>query len=284
MGKRVSASGKEKKDNPRRRFAEELFNARELYPPGRMTQTELAQRTRTSKSTISRLESTDCPIPSELPELFDQVFGTGRVFTDLYEECTDASRPAVFRHRLALERKAKAIWEWDTGLVPGLLQTPGYADALFRKGYPRGSEAEIAALVQKRIKRQEIFRSAMPPDLRVIICESVLMRRVGDNQVMHGQLASLLKHVDRPTTRVRVVPLAAGAHRLIGAPISVLILSNQATVVYVEAFNTAAIIKEAEPVRVGTSAFTDLMGEALTAQQSTELITTYMEKLWTTDT
>lgn len=266
-------------ENPRRRFAEELRSARELHPNGPMSQTELARLTRTSKSTISRLESGDTPIPPELPRLLDQVFLTDGKFKELYEACAAASFPELYRRRMRLERQAVAIWEWSLAVVPGLLQTGGYARAVLQKGDPRASETEIAASVSKRLARQDVLRGAAPPDLRVVLCESVLMRRVGGREAMRDQLAALLTHGEHPTTRLHVLPLDAEAHLLIDGSVSFLTLQNHVTLVCVEAYRTAGIIEEPEHVRAAVRAYDDLMGEALSARESANVITEYMEKL-----
>ncbi|MEV3873728.1 helix-turn-helix transcriptional regulator [Streptomyces sp. NPDC049906] len=273
-------SSDEEQDHPRRRFAEELRSARELHEDGPLTQTELAKRTRTSKSTISRLETTDCPIPPELPELFDQVFATNGKFKALYEACIAADFPAVYRRRMELELQADSIWEWSSSVVPGLLQTAPYAGVLLGKGSPRATKEEIAASVRKRLARQKILRSSAPPDLRVILCESVLMRLIGGREVMREQLGTLLDQHNTPTTHVRILPIGAEAHLLLDSSASFITLPNRRTpVICVEAYYTAGIIEDPERVKAAVRAYTDLMGEALSAKQSADLIVKYMEKL-----
>jgi hypothetical protein len=207
------------------------------------------------------------------------VFGTEGLFTGLYEEIVAADFPAIYQRRMAAERRAEAIWEWSPTIVPGLLQTAGYARALLLKGRPRATSEEIEGEVRKRLARQDLLQAPVPPDLRVVLCESVLMRRVGGADVMREQLMALLDHGKRPTTRLRILPLDAEAHLLIDWPASFLTLPNHVTWVCGEAYRTAGIVEEPEQVRAAVRAYTDLMGEALPAPQSADLITEYMEKL-----
>ncbi|GAA3381913.1 helix-turn-helix transcriptional regulator [Streptomyces racemochromogenes] len=265
--------------DPRRRFAEELKSARELYPERRLTQTNAARLARTSKSTISRMESGEGPIPPELPAVLDQVFETDGLFKRLYEETVAQSFPAIYQRRMELERKAIAICEWSQNVVPGLLQTADYARAILCKGDPRADEAEIMKGVRARLTRQEILRGAAPPQLRVVLCESVLRRHLGQRQAMRGQLAALLTHAERPTTGIRVLPLDAEAHFLLTGSASFLTAPNHVTVVCVEAHRTIGILEEPEHVRAAQRAFEDLMGEALPARRSADLIRDQMEKL-----
>lgn len=265
--------------DPRRAFGEALRNARELYPECRMTQSDLARRAKTSKSTISRLERGVPPIPSNLPAVFDQIFGTDGLFKRLYEEVAAQSFPALFRRRMALEREAIAIWEWSPTVIPGLLQTAAYARALFRAGDPRASEQEISTSVRARLARQDLLRSAAPPSLRVALCESVIRRRIGGADVMREQLASLLNHAERPTTRLQILPLDAEPHLLIDWPVTFLTAPNHVTLVCVENYRTAGIIDEPERVRAATRAYDEVTSEALSARESAALLREQMETL-----
>ncbi|MCX5378709.1 helix-turn-helix transcriptional regulator [Streptomyces sp. NBC_00091] len=265
--------------DPRRRFAEELKSARELYPERRLTQTDTARLARTSKSTVSRLESGEGPIPPELPAVLDQIFKTDGLFKQLYEEAVAQSFPAMHRRRMKLERKAIAIWEWSQHVVPGLLQTSDYARAILCKGDPRASEAEITKAVRARLTRQDILRGAAPPEVRVVLCESVLHRHLGHRDVMRGQLSALLTHMEHPTIGIRVLPLDAEAHLMITSSASFLTAPSHMTVVCVEAYRSSEIIEDLEHVRAAQRAFEDLMGEALPARRSADLIRQQMEKL-----
>ncbi len=163
-------------DDPRREFAEECRSARELHNPAPLTQAHLARLVRTSKSTISRVETCQARIPPELPPLLDEVFATDGKFKRLYEAAVAASFPSVYRRRMAMERVAVAIREWSPTLVPGLFQTADYARYLFEGGYPRASAREVSTLVNDRMARKALFDGDMPPDVRVVLCESVLRR------------------------------------------------------------------------------------------------------------
>ncbi|WP_369205154.1 Scr1 family TA system antitoxin-like transcriptional regulator [Streptomyces sp. PU-14G] len=265
--------------DPRRQFAEECRSARELYEGGPLTQTQLARMVRTSKSTISRVENCVGPVPAGLPPLLDQVFGTDGLFKRLYEEITAHAFPERYRRRIELETRAISISEWSPTVVPGLLQTPDYARALFREGNSRASEAELASRVSNRIARQEILANSTPPDFSVIVCESVIRRRVGSREVMQEQLSALLKHGTRPTTVLQVLPLDAGTHGLMDGPMSVLATSDGATVVYTEGIRSGAIIEEPADVRHLSRSYDVLTATALSRDASAQMIRKHMEAL-----
>jgi hypothetical protein len=59
-------------------------------------------------------------------------------------------------------------------LIPGPLQTPDYARALFKAWRSAGSAEELDQLVSARIERQAIFEQPKPPSLWAVIDEGVL--------------------------------------------------------------------------------------------------------------
>ncbi|MCS0635866.1 helix-turn-helix transcriptional regulator [Streptomyces sp. LP05-1] len=269
----------ERVDDPLMAFAERLKQDRELYPERRLTQADVARMVHMSSSTISRVESGRYPIPDGLPALLDRIFNTDGVYKRLYEASVAASFPVLFQRRMLLERNAEAIWEWSPCMVPGLLQTSRYAHSLIRKWDRLASATEVARLTAARVDRQEVFRRAAPPDVRMVLCASTLLRRPVEHDVMREQLAALLTHAQRPTVRLHVLPLDAPAHTLMDNPISILTTSTHETVICVEAYETAAIIQDLDKVRTAVRAYHDLSEEALSARASAEFIRDQMEKL-----
>ncbi|MGW8377651.1 Scr1 family TA system antitoxin-like transcriptional regulator [Streptomyces sp. ODS28] len=229
-------------EDPRRRFAEECKSARELYPDKPLTQTDLGRMTRTSKSTISRVERYEGPIPPALPVRLDQVFGTDGKFKRLYEEAVASSFPSLHRRRMALERSAVIIREWSPTIVPGLFQTAEYARYLVEGGSPLAGDDEVARFVTNRLARQAIFDNETPPDVRLVLCESVLRRRFCPPDVMRDQLQALLSRGELPTVRVQILPLDAPAHLFSDWPVTLLTSPAQAVAVCGENYRTARIL------------------------------------------
>ncbi|MEU5545206.1 DUF5753 domain-containing protein [Streptomyces sioyaensis] len=263
--------------DPRRQFAEECRSARELHPDGPLNQTQLARMVRTSKSTISRVETCVGPIPPDLPARLDQVFSTDGLFKRLYEEITAQSFPKHSRKRMKLELRAIAIAEWSPTVVPGLLQTPAYAHALFREGDPRATDEELATKVRHRMARQDVLKGSSPPDFSVIICESVIRRNVGVQEVMREQLAALLTHGTRPTTVLQVLPLSAGTHGLMDGSMTILTTADGQPVVYTEGIRSGAISEEPSAVRNLSRSYDVLTASALSRDASARMIQQFLE-------
>lgn len=82
--------------------------------------------------------------------------------------------PENFSIYLGLEAGARGLTTYQPDLVPGLLQTPEYARALTRDTVPEANDAEIAARVRIRIRRQALItRSARPTVVQVVLSEGV---------------------------------------------------------------------------------------------------------------
>ncbi|MFE0493181.1 helix-turn-helix domain-containing protein [Streptomyces albidoflavus] len=261
-------------DDVRREFGAELVSARELHGDRAMTQTDLARIIKTSRSTISRIESGSGTIPREIPELLDEVFATEGRFKALHEAIVAKGYPAHSRRRLALEPKALSILAWSPTVVPGLLQTASYAHALLRVGLPRASESEIRHKVQQRISRQELLRRPSPPDMSVVVCESVLRRGVGGSETMRGQLSALLDFSGRPTSLLQVLP-----HGLVDGSLSILAIPDAGMVAYTEGVQSGSIIEEPCQVRQLARHYDVLRATALSPGESNRLISKLLEAL-----
>jgi hypothetical protein len=99
------------------------------------------------------------------------------------------------------ESTAKKIMSYDPLAVPGLVQVPEYADALYRLGGFITDE-RIPTVVQFRIDRQSILRRHDRPECLFYVHELALRQQVGGDRVMEEQYARLLFDADL----IRVVP------------------------------------------------------------------------------
>ncbi|AKA05551.1 DNA-binding protein [Streptomyces noursei ZPM] len=279
MGNDGLDAGQDEVRDARRQFAEELKSARELYDPRPLSQEALARLVGTSKSTISRVETCHGRIPPELPAMLDEVLGTDGKFKRLYEEIVARSFPSLYRQRMALERSAAVIREWSPTIIPGLLQTADYARSIFKGNAPRAGEDEVSTLLTNRLTRQAILDRDAPPDVRVVMCQSVLLRQLCSPEVMRRQLKALLEAGERSTVRVQILPLDAPAHLFSDWPVSLITTPTHQTSVCVENFKTAGIIEEPDHVRAALRTYDELTSEALSARESARLIASQMESL-----
>jgi transcriptional regulator with XRE-family HTH domain len=203
----------------RRRLAAELRGIRESK--GKSGDT-VAAALKWSPSKISRYERARTGLrPREVERLLDyyEITGPRRALLlglaedaaqkGWWEEFTD-SLSEDYKQFIGLEHEATSMAIWHVDVVTGLLQTEEYARHIIGS-YSRVEPVApgmIGRLVRVRMRRQQVLdRDGL--QLSVVLDESVLKRRIGDEAVMYDQLQRLVKEADRPNLTLQVLPLDA---------------------------------------------------------------------------
>ncbi|BBB02074.1 putative DNA-binding protein [Actinacidiphila reveromycinica] len=130
--------------------------------------------------------------------------------------------PDWLQQLIGLERDAHVIRTYETQFVPGLLQTPAYAQSVVRIGHRLASESEVEQRVELRLERQRRMNEPGAPVLWALIDEGVLHRPVGGAQVMRDQLAYLLEVLRQPGVRLQIASYEASAAATPGAAVTYL--------------------------------------------------------------
>ena len=102
---------------------------------------------------------------------------------------------------------------YEPQVVPGLLQTKPYAEALINGALPESRRLDVEKRVGVRMRRQD--RINVPEDplrLWAVVDEAALRRVVGDRQLMREQLEHLVEQSQLPHVTVQVLPFDMGAH------------------------------------------------------------------------
>jgi transcriptional regulator with XRE-family HTH domain len=90
--------------------------------------------------------------------------------------------------------------------VPGLLQTPDYARAVFGYMRPELPESELAPRVEHRMRRRAVIEGNAPTPYETIVHEFALRIRVADRQVSRAQLRQILDQIEQGHVTLRVIP------------------------------------------------------------------------------
>lgn len=106
-----------------------------------------------------------------------------------------------------VEHHATYVQEVVITYVPGLLQTPDYARAVFAYMRPELSEAELSHRVEHRMRRRAIIEGDKPTSYETLIHEFALRIRVSDRRVARAQLLQILDLMDQGSATVRVIPV-----------------------------------------------------------------------------
>ncbi|MGW0755817.1 helix-turn-helix domain-containing protein [Streptomyces sp. NPDC002814] len=103
------------------------------------------------------------------------------------------------------EHHANALREVVITYVPGLLQTPDYARAVFRYMRPELPETELDHRVEHRMGRRTVLEGDAPTPYVAIVHEFALRIRVADRHVSRAQLRQILDLMDQDHITVRVI-------------------------------------------------------------------------------
>jgi transcriptional regulator with XRE-family HTH domain len=267
----------------RKRLGIEL---RRLREQAGFTCEEVGLRLECSGTRISRLETGRISVkPGDVRELLE-VYGVAGAEADaLVELARDARRkgwwhtygplvPPWFEAYIGLEAEAIRLRDFQPLVIPGLLQTEDYARAVLRAAPYGGSLADIDRQVALRTQRQAILDQASPPDLWVVLSETVLRVQVGGPAVMRAQLRRLIDIAGRANVTLQVLPFTTAALVQPISPFTMLEFPNAAdpTVVYLEHLTGSLFLESFEEIRRYTVVFDHLRAESLGTGQSIDLI------------
>ncbi len=198
---------------------------RELREEAKLTLKDVAEYVQRDASTVSRIESG--VLPARVPEVLAYLDLCGindprrrdalkRLSQDVFQKGWWDGYAVYVQSSLIdhvwLESRASAIRTFQTIVMPGLLQTRDYSEAVIRAADPDAPDEQIRRWVEVRMMRQQLLTQPQPVQLGAIIDEAVLRRKVGGNAVMRGQLNHLLAQAKKPNIDIMVLPAEAGAH------------------------------------------------------------------------
>ncbi|WP_067565979.1 helix-turn-helix domain-containing protein [Nocardia acidivorans] len=169
-----------------------------------------------------------------------------------------------------IESETGLIRGYDPALVPGLLHTPEYAEAMFHRvaefnQTPNDAEEAVAA----RMERQQQFLYRGMRRVHYLIGEQALYTTVGDDGVMYGQLDRLVTAMSLPRVLLGIVPMMA---QYLVSPTNFVIYDNRMAVA--EGVTAAMTTTQPREVAAFSRAFELLAGQAVTGDKARMLIRT----------
>jgi hypothetical protein len=168
-----------------------------------------------------------------------------------------------------IEPVAHTIKTWQGMIIPGLLQTPPYAQALFES---MGFDAEtVDARVKARVARQFILDRVEPVSLWVVLDDAVLRRRVGSPEIMSEQLLYLAERATLHNIGVQVVPAENGANAGCVGALTIASVADKSDVAVIEGVQDT-VSESPELVRGALSIFDRVRLDALPRSASMETI------------
>jgi transcriptional regulator with XRE-family HTH domain len=278
----------------RRRLAAELRAIRE--DKGKSGDA-VAAALKWSPSKISRYERARTGLrPREVARLLDyyQITGPRRALLlglaedaaqkGWWDEFAD-SLSEDYQQFIGLEHEAASMAIWHVDVVTGLLQTEAYARHIIGS-YSRVEPVApgmIGRMVKVRMRRQQVL-SREDLKLKVVLDESVLRRRIGDQSVMYEQLQRLVQEADRPNVTVQILPLSA-RHTVFGESFVIFGFIDDddvmlPDVVIAEQLRSSVTLEGERETHLHQIAFQTLSEAALEPAESRALILQTAESCW----
>jgi transcriptional regulator with XRE-family HTH domain len=270
----------------RRRLSAELCRLREQAG---LTQTEVTKRLEWSQGKLARMERGEWlrPDPHDIRLLLDQYGvsderqreqlivwareGRQRGWWHPYKDMLSATLSTY----IGLEAEATSLHTFQLIVVPGLLQTVGYARGLISRGPEEISEEEVERKVEVRTARQELLtRIDDPLRLWAVMDEAALRRPVAGPETMRTQMQHLLELARLPKVTLQVIPFSAGAHPGTAGAFSLLEFPHpdDPEAAYVETVGGELFVENREEVKEYQLAFRRLTAFAADPANTLELI------------
>jgi transcriptional regulator with XRE-family HTH domain len=276
----------------RRRLGGELKRLRDLSG---LKLEDVARRLECSPSKISRLENgKGIPRTRDVRDMLD-AYGVpeGEQRARLLEWARTGQAPMWWREYadvlppvmatyVELEWDAARICAYESHLVHGLLQTPEYAAAVLDRVWSETRPGrDVARMVDVRLRRQEALRAEHGLMFRCVLDESTLYRVAGTPEVLRGQLQHLVDVAGAEHVDVRVLPFSAGLVAANVGSFAKLEFSAglESGLVFVESPSASAFVSDPEEIRPYEQRMADILGKALSEEDSVPLIERAIRRL-----
>lgn len=267
----------------RRQLAAELRRLREL---AHRTVTEVAADLGWSESKLSRIETANTGIrASDLQRLL-AAYGTtaaerkrlvalaGQARQRAWWEAYGDALPDAYETYIGFEAEASSIFTYQAQVIPGLLQTAEYANAIMLAGQFWDNPEAMGQRVAVRMARQAVLTRQPPPDLHAVLDEAALTRPIGGPDVLRRQMLRLVELGERPMITIQVLPFTAGAHRGLAGSFVVLEFAgtSEPSLVYSEGMTGGVFRSRPHELRSYLMSFESLKAASLSPTESMKMI------------
>ncbi len=172
-----------------------------------------------------------------------------------------------------LEAQTQLMRWYEPALIPGILHTAEYAEAVLRRviafyAIPDDLEAGVAA----RMERQQVLYRG-DHRFHFVISQQALHTTVGDRDVMIGQLDRLLAVMSLPRVVLGILPASA----MYLVPTNQFIIFDS-RMVHVETVSAELAISQPREIAVYQRAFGVLAKQSLVGDAARSLITAALER------
>lgn len=277
-----------------------------LREKSKLSQDQVSNGLGISRSTIVRMEEGNPAVRYTVPnlkamlDLYDASEEDRQILLALaaetrngrskswWHDYTNTELPEWFGLFVIMEDSASRIRDYQSEIVPGLLQTQEYAELVFRTPSGITTPDQAKHRLQVRMGRQSVLTRPTPPRFEVVLNEAILCRPIGDPGLMTRQFEHLLDMMKRPNVSIHILPWSAGIHGGMTAGNSFMLLDFpeepsgepiEPPLAYVDTLTGAMYLNKTEEFAAYERVWRDIDHKALSVKKSKELITSALEGL-----
>lgn len=255
--------------SPRALLGAELRHARERKG---LSQEALGLKLFVSGTFVGQLEAGTRRLRPDMARMIDEVLGTDGFFE---RNCAAAAKSKYedhFAEAAEAESQATTIRQYAPLLIPGLLQTPAYAQAVNRAYDPTATEETVEEWTEGRMERVRLLAHPTKPVLWTVLDEAALRRKTGGRGVMAEALHHIADLARRSRVIVQVLPFSAGAHAAMQGALKLMEFEDAPPLVFYEGVSIGRLEDDPATVVQQRFRFDFLVASALSREKSLVLI------------
>jgi transcriptional regulator with XRE-family HTH domain len=260
--------------SPRAAFGARLRRLREERG---WTQEDLSMHMGTSGGHISGVETTRKSPSLRFAKAADTALGlsgTDETFERQWREMHNGSLLEGFPEYVGYQSRAAEIRIFESGVIPGLLQTRDYAQVLAASAVQRGeiTPQQAAERVDFLLEQQATLARTPQPLIFAVLDESCIRNPIGGPEVMDAQLAHLIEFAELSSTALQIAPFAMAERKPFRRLVYLLTLSDRSLMSYVESQTQGHLDRELTSVLPLVRAYHQLQIGAASQAESVAMI------------
>ncbi|WP_405947572.1 helix-turn-helix domain-containing protein [Streptomyces prunicolor] len=239
-----------------------------------LSRVEFGEKVRYSKHTVESVELGRRMPDDSFVELGEGATGNTGALRRSAKFLTrgEAGLAVWFRRWARLEKIAVSLCTYECRLVPGLLQSEGYARAVFEGTIPVATDKELEDLLAMRQKRQRMLVERQKVPFSFIVEEHVFRRRFGDAEQMREMYDHVLEQSAPRNVTLQIAPLEGGLHACLDGPVRLLETRDGRRFAYSEGQQNGRLIIDVKEVSLLQQRYDTLRSQALNPQDSRALL------------
>lgn len=211
--------------------------------------------------------ATLCGVPELYQELVAAIHGIEEMYVE-WRRVQQAGLTKAQEAHIPLYARTEQFRIYEPGVIPGVLQTAAYATSVMRRIVTfRQIPDDVDAAVEVRTGRQRYLRDGHRR-FGIVLEETALHSRFGDDDAMAAQLGHLLQVASLPHVSLGVIPMSADRTMW---PLEGFWIFDDAQVV-IELATAQVTVQQASEIQIYARMFAQLVGIAVHGREARGLI------------